>query len=30
VSKSAIEQQIQGVQDPTALPTFPQSIPPKK
>jgi preprotein translocase subunit SecG len=26
-AKSAIEQQIQGVQDPTALPTFPQSAP---
>jgi preprotein translocase subunit SecG len=26
-AKSAIEQQIQGVQDPTALPTFPQSVP---
>jgi preprotein translocase subunit SecG len=26
-AKSAIEQQIQGVQDPTALPTFPQSSP---
>ena len=25
--KSAIEQQIQGVQDPNALPTFPQSMP---
>lgn len=25
--KSAIEQQIQGVQDPSALPTFPQSVP---
>jgi preprotein translocase subunit SecG len=28
-AKSAIEQQIQGVQDPTALPTFPQSAPQK-
>jgi preprotein translocase subunit SecG len=26
-AKSAIEQQIQGVQDPNALPTFPQSVP---
>lgn len=26
-TKSAIEQQIQGVQDPSALPTFPQSLP---
>jgi len=26
-AKSAIEQQIQGVQDPSALPTFPQSMP---
>ncbi len=26
-AKSAIEQQIQGVQDPSALPTFPQSAP---
>jgi len=26
-AKSAIEQQIQGVQDPSALPTFPQSVP---
>lgn len=26
-AKSAIEQQIQGAQDPTALPTFPQSVP---
>jgi preprotein translocase subunit SecG len=26
-AKSAIEQQIQSVQDPTALPTFPQSVP---
>jgi len=30
MSKSAIEQQIQGVQDPSALPTFPQSVPQKK
>ena len=28
-AKSAIEQQIQGVQDPSALPTFPQSAPQK-
>lgn len=28
-AKSAIEQQIQGVQDPSALPTFPQSMPAK-
>lgn len=28
-AKSAIEQQIQGVQDPTALPNFPQSVAPK-
>ena len=28
-AKSAIEQQIQGVQDPNALPTFPQSAPQK-
>jgi preprotein translocase subunit SecG len=28
-AKSAIEQQIQGVQDPSALPTFPQSVPQK-
>jgi len=28
-AKSAIEQQIQGVQDPSALPTFPQSVPSK-
>jgi len=26
-AKSVIEQQIQGVQDPSALPTFPQSAP---
>lgn len=26
-AKSAIEQQIQGVQDPSALPSFPQSVP---
>ena len=26
-TKSAIEQQIQGVQDPNALPAFPQSMP---
>ena len=29
-TKSAIEQQIQGVQDPSALPTFPQSAPTTK
>ncbi len=29
-AKSAIEQQIQGVQDPSALPTFPQSAPNSK
>ncbi|MCL4481658.1 MAG: preprotein translocase subunit SecG [Bacteroidetes bacterium] len=28
-AKSAIEQQIQGVQDPSALPMFPQSVPQK-
>jgi preprotein translocase subunit SecG len=28
-AKSAIEKQIQGVQDPSALPTFPQSVPQK-
>jgi preprotein translocase subunit SecG len=28
-AKSAIEKQIQGVQDPSALPTFPQSVPSK-
>lgn len=28
-AKSAIEQQIQNAQDPTALPTFPQSVPQK-
>jgi preprotein translocase subunit SecG len=28
-AKSAIEQQLQGVQDPSALPTFPQSVPQK-